>query len=185
MCHEPLAARANFVWQPRIRGIIGSSARPRGCRPQAAQFDILPDQTYDIGMNRLRNWTVAVSCWLLALPLSVFLPCCCGKGSYASHGECTPPESGSCCSVSKTREFEPCCRDTRSSNCHQCKCLIRSSGDAVVARDLKHPVDVASVLWPGDFCAAAPFRLINDGRGASLLPVSHNRMQARLCVWLK
>jgi hypothetical protein len=137
-------------------------------------------------MNALRYTTVAVTCLALALPLNAFSPCCCVYRKITPNCSCSTPKTGSCCcNLSIKKTDEPSCSDDTIDRCERsCHCSVRSSTNAVRLSDSKHQVDIAMASWPIVSLTTTPILAISLRSSPDGPPISHNRRQATLCVWL-
>ena len=138
-------------------------------------------------MRRLRYIATVIACLLVALPSWVFATCCCDTNcGCQSSGSSTCCQSLGCCCGSSQSSGCSCCPPTAGNQCDpDCKCSTGTPKNAI--RSVAYEVDQCDSTL-----ASQPQRfnpsLFSTGKEFitfACRPISHNRRQALLCVWLK
>lgn len=126
--------------------------------------------------SRLNRFAlVPALCVALAFPALSWANCACGGGLLPC--QCAPAEQGCCCHATQEPAKGGQAHGTCSSSCD---CEAAVADDAVVPH--KTP-DHAGLPPAVEFVVAAP-QGISRGQPDDPPPISHNRRQSRLCVWL-
>lgn len=143
--------------------------------------EILP---YNIIMVQFSRISIVLACLVVALPSSAFRTCC-----YSATGSpqcCSPIEmKPGCCFGKSQLEGEPCCKSTFNRYDTECKCSTGESNNAIFVPerqnyDFDSPISNRLCEFPPSVSA-----LRKGIQHFACLPLSHNRRQAILCVWLK
>ncbi len=136
-------------------------------------------------MNSLRIITVGILSLALAIPVSAFETCRCTTTKKTSACRCVPPQAEACCCQSAADAI-PCCVQTNSDNCEsQCNCSVDVASAVVTERSKNNDDFVTFAIVP--FTDGYLFPTVRSTLQTCLdrPPISHNRRQATLCVWLK
>ena len=139
---------------------------------------------YHYLMIQFRHISIVLACLVIALPSSAFRTCC--GNAIGSPQCCSPIEktSGCCCGKSQLAG-ESCCTSTSNQCDTECKCSTGESHAAIFAPECRNYDFDSSISNP--LCEYPP-SVSASRKGIPLfacLPLSHNRRQAMLCVWLK
>ena len=141
---------------------------------------------YTSAMSQLRYLTTVIVCLLIALPSWVFATCCCDTNCCCkSNGASTCCQSSACCCGSSQSSGCSCCTSKTGNQCDpDCKC---SSEPKKAIRSAAYEVDQSgstfSLLLP--HFTPSLFTTGKEFLTFACRPISHNRRQALLCVWLK
>lgn len=152
-------------------------------------------------MAALRFFTVYVTCFTLAFPVSAFVPCCCTRinAGQVAELEATASEPEHAVPLHCQADSQPtksCCHkravtEERSGSCvprtgcceRTCECSLQSSGDAVRNTVQMDREDVAVSWVEFEFPFKSQLFSATSGSQAQRPPISHNRRLAVLCVW--
>ena len=133
-------------------------------------------------MRSLRSIMIALVCVALAAPTHVFSACCCGDGLTLM---CACSGSASQCPCCHTSTGDSnCCGDASDCNSN-CKCGHKQTTDAVILVDLPVRDKIAFSQHPPTDLVPPASTLESRFAHFTPPPVTHNRRQAILCVWVK
>jgi len=139
-------------------------------------------------MNQFRHITTVIACLLIAAPSWLFATCCCDTDCCCkSNGASTCCQSSSCCCETSLPTRCSCCSSTASNQCApDCKCCAGEPNKKAI-RPTAYEVDQCDSALSLQLQRFTP-SLFSTGKGfitCACRPISHNRRQALLCVWLK
>ena len=155
--------------------------------PRSLPLNFWPVLNYNSAMSLLRYITTVIACLLIALPSWVFATCCCDTNCCCkSNGASTCCQSSACCCGSSQSSGCSCCKSTTGNQCDpDCKCSDSEPKKAI--RAAAYEVDQSDStfsLLPQHFTPSL-FTTGKEFLTFACRPISHNRRQALLCVWLK
>jgi len=142
---------------------------------------------YTLIMSRLSHITTAIACLLMALPSWVFATCCCDTACCCATGASQCCQSSACCCGCSQLTGDSCCLSAIGNQCDlDCKCCTGGPRKKAV-RSAKGETDQCSLASSSEGYKFAPSISMSENRGDLFVwrPLSHNRRQAMLCVWLK
>ena len=142
-------------------------------------------RAYHSSMLWLRYITPVFLCLTLVLPLHAVSQCSCSRVAAPTCNHCVASPTGRCCCGLKFDQSKSCCSDTETpvSKC-PCSCSVDHSSTALPSHGPIPDLTLAVSSYPIELASFSPALAIllhtNDRP-----PISHNRRQAQLCVWLK
>ena len=143
---------------------------------------------YTFAMSRLRHVTIAIVCFLIALPSWVFATCCCDTTCYCRiTGASQCCQSSACCCGCSLPTEDSCCPSTIGNQCDfDCQCCTGGPSKKAV-RSSKGETNLCDLTPSSErYEFAPPVSTLGKGFDSfACRPLSHNRRQAKLCVWLK